>query len=314
MLRSGACRAPTASTPPTPAKAAPSAKAPSSKAPPKPTPAEPAAALPTDVRLCSWNIEKLGHGEVKDYRRIASIIEGACDLIALQEVMEKKHLAKGYDELGAALGAEWQGAITPDARPPNDSQGERYAAFYRKNKVSRCDGPDLTWVPDADDLFYREPAYGCFVAGKVDLMLVVYHARFSKGNRDAIMAEVEHLREAVAAVEKAAPAGEKDILVIGDLNLRKSDVARVLPYFDATDGTGSTLNARGEITDHLYDHLLVVHREDTREVRGEAEVLDVRGQGFDPATYARTVSDQLPIRVVIDGRVDDDGPGAHSPR
>lgn len=260
-------------------------------------------------------MRKLGHGKDKSYPRIARILEESCDLVALQEVMEKRGAPIGFDALLGALGDGWTGLVTDSPRPnTGDSQAERYAVLFRPGKVRVCPGfAALRYVPDDDgrgesgspDRFYREPAFGCFVAGATDFVLGIYHARWNKGNRDAIAEEVSGVEGAMKAMASARP-GEGDVWLVGDTNLVPSDLAKVFPRERRARGKGSTLNDKGEITSHLYDQLLVWDGQASKELGAAAEVLDVRSLGGEAESFVREVSDHLPIRVLVATERDDD--------
>lgn len=260
-------------------------------------------------------MRKLGHGKDKNYPRIARIIEQSCDLVALQEVMEKKGEALGYDALAEALGPAWSGLRTDSPRPhTGDSQAEHYAVVMRTARVKPCAGwGALRYVPDDDgrgvsgqpDRFLREPAYGCFVAGAADFVLGTYHARWNKGNRDLIAAEVAGVEGAMAAMAQASP-GEGDVWLVGDLNLVPKDLAKVVTRERRARGKGSTLDENARITDHLYDQLVVWDGRASGELGASAEVLDVRALGGDVESFVREVSDHLPIRVRVATERDDD--------
>jgi len=208
--------------------------------------------------------------------------------------------------------------------------------------IGQPPGPrGLQYYPDGDgtpgddrpDLFAREPAFGCFQAIRytggstcvshgnypgtdgpclaetvrtTDFLLGIYHATWAGGERRIIRDEVAQLGLVFDEMSHARP-GERDRLILGDFNLVPDELADILPYEDRTEGTGSTLNSDGEITDNLYDHVLVRDPVATSEMVGNAQVLDVRDVAGSPAEFYRTVSDHLPIavRLRVDGEDDD---------
>jgi hypothetical protein len=211
------------------------------------------------------------------------------------------------------LGPNWAGVVTSTARPNDSSDGnaEFYAIVYRKGEVHLCSGwTGMRYVPDGDgspaetqhDAFSREPAYTRLAAdnsqGQVgtDFVLASYHARWAGGNQDEIAAEVKHLDVAWKAMAESRP-GEKDLLIVGDFNLAPEVLDTVTSAADRTSGTGSTLNITGSRTGNLYDHLLVDDPGASRELIGNARVLDVRGKAANPKAFYSTVSDHLPIRA-----------------
>lgn len=61
--------------------------------------------------------------------------------------------------------------------------------------------------------------------------------------------------------------------------------------------TGSALNLTGSRTANLYDHLLVDDLGASKELVGNARVLDVRNEAASPKVFYKTVSDHLPIQA-----------------
>ena len=58
---------------------------------------------------------------------------------------------------------------------------------------------------------------------------------------------------------------------------------------------------------NLYDHLIISNPDDTGELIGTAEVIDIRNQAADNKTFFKTVSDHLPVVARFDtSGVDDD--------
>lgn len=271
------------------------------------------------VRLGSWNVKKLGHGGKKDYAKLASVIDKNFDILAIIEVMQKGGEHPGYEALMNALGAAWTGQVTDTPRPATASgDAEYYAIIWRASTLRPCAGWDgLRHFVDndggkdgkGDDLFVREPAFGCYAFGPAekpagDFILAAYHATF-QGNAK-IDAEVGHLGDVFAAMQAAWPE-EKDHIIVGDFNRVPSQVAKLLPKFaDRTTGSGSTLNGSGNITANLYDHIIVRDPAATAEMQGNATVLDVRSVAGSQTEYFSTMSDHLPIVVVMKAEKDDD--------
>ncbi len=272
------------------------------------------------LRLCFWNIKKLGHGELKNTPLLAQVLEEQCDATVVVEVMQKQRGSPGYTALRTALGESWTAIVTDTPRPNTTSgNSEFYAIFWRKGRLSRCDGwEELRYITDNDgslggvgeNRFVREPAYGCFEMvgpeGRFDFLLAAYHATWASGSVRTIQAEVQNIDGALAEMKNSRP-GENDIFIFSDYNLVPKKLAEVTTLIDHTEGTGSTLNSQGERTSNLYDHLLVSSLVTTPELGDKAEVLDVREVSASNAIFFSTVSDHLPLRVLLtlQGRDDD---------
>ncbi|TVO69705.1 hypothetical protein [Sedimenticola selenatireducens] len=271
------------------------------------------------LRLGSWNIKKLGHGNQKNYPLVAGIIEGHFDILAVVEVMQKQGGHPGYNQLLVTLGSGWTGIVTDKPRPDTSSgSAEYYAILYRPSIIQPCQGwsglryhQDNSGGPNGvgEDRFSREPAYGCFrtvgSTGRFDFMLAAYHARWAEGDIEDIQMEVKHLNEVFSEMRSANPT-EKDLLIAGDFNLVPLDLDDAINIEVPTLGSGSTLNGQGERTGNLYDHLVVFDAAETKELIGSAEVIDVRNVATNPRKFFQTVSDHLPIMAKFRVGTDDD--------
>jgi hypothetical protein len=273
------------------------------------------------IRLGAWNIKKLGHGSKKNYPLVSQIIDNNFDVIAIVEVMQKQRAHHGYDALMQHLGSGWGGLVIGTPRPNTGSgHAEFYAILYREGVVRPCiNWTSLRYYPDNDgsdqgaglDRFAREPAYACFEAGfdsgavGVDFMLAAYHATWAEGDQEEIVEEVSNLDGVFAAMGQAK-LGEGDLLIVGDFNLIPDILNLAIAVADRTEGTGSTLNIKGERTLNLYDHVLVHDEAATSEMVDDAVVLNRIGLAATPKLFYQTVSDHLPVMVRLRSSGPDD--------
>jgi hypothetical protein len=277
-----------------------------------------AAAASQVVRLGAWNVRKLGFDPEQDLAAVARIIEAHFDLVAVIELMWTERgppLTQLLDRLGPA----WSGHVTSSARPNLPSpHSEYYAVLYRPERVAPCaELRELRFVDDADGsaaggddgLFLREPAFGCYrtsqALGARDFLLGVYHARWGEGRAAEIADEVRHVDEAVDAFARRLPQ-ERELFMIGDFNLTPGELAPLTRARDRTQGQGSTLDAQGAVSAHLYDHLLAFGASANAALPADAVVLDVRAEASDPASFRAHVSDHLPIVVNMPASPDAD--------
>jgi hypothetical protein len=277
-----------------------------------------APAAPEPLRLGSWNVRKLGFEPNKDLEAIARIIEAHFDLVAVIELMWTQ-AGPPLPQLLDALGPAWSGHVTSSARPNLPSpHAEYYAVLYRPERVAPCaELAALHFIDDADGsaesgnagLFLREPAVGCYrtapAFGARDFLLGVYHARWGDGIADEIAGEVRHIDQAFAAFARRLPH-ERELFMVGDFNLTPAALAPLTRAYDRTQGRGSTLDAAGGISTHLYDHLLAFGTSAAAALPADAVVLDVRAEAIDSADYRARVSDHLPIVAELPAAPDDD--------
>lgn len=273
-------------------------------------------------RVCSWNMRRLGNQfdqRPKDLKTAAKIIKDNCDLIAVEEDMAtgtpSAMTNTGYADLLTALGSRyWGGLVTSTPAPmPQTSNSEHYAFYFRKSAVSVCEnwGTEAKRLPDPEDIYLREPAFGCFKfkSSTTELVLAGYHAIFGQpadrkrevgfldddNDQDGTKDDLFNLMKA------SRPEGTNpDVVLVGDFNLNPNELREVLPrYTDFTNGNGSTLNDQ-DVVANQYDHVVVMP--DARMITAgtkPAEVLDVRSQHAEGISFYRSVSDHLPIRFLM---------------
>jgi endonuclease/exonuclease/phosphatase family metal-dependent hydrolase len=252
-------------------------------------------------------------GVDKDYVSAAKIIDTNCDLLAIEEDMATTHDTNtGLDALMSAIGSAWGDLVTAQPAPiPATSNSEHYAFLYRKSAVSVCSGwTNAKRFPDPEDIFLREPAWGCFNvhASPRPLVIAGYHAIFGEpaerkrevGFLDDDLDNNGTKDDFFNAMKASAPAGS-DIVLAGDFNLTTSEIKEVLPnYIDLTDGNGSTLNDTSGISDNEYDHIIVMPGQTLLTNTKPAIVMDVRETHQPDAGFYQTVSDHLPIRFILE--------------
>lgn len=270
------------------------------------------------VRVGCWNVRKLGFEQGKDIAGIAAIIEQNFDLVGLLEIMWSKDDA-AFVALLEQLGPAWQVQRTSTPRPNLSSpQSEYYAVAARSAVIAPCaEFPQLALVADGDGsdasehrgVFLREPAFGCYrvraQAADNDFLLAVYHAEWGEGQPDAIASEVVHIDSVFETMRVRFPL-EKELFIVGDFNLLPEQLVPLTSASDRSDAQGSTLDAQGNISDRLYDHLLALGDASNQALLDDAKVLDVRSEAFDPKAFRSTVSDHLPLVAQLRAARDDD--------
>jgi hypothetical protein len=277
---------------------------------------------PSELRLCSFNIQRFGHNNGKDYSKLAHILGKYCDGAVLLEVMHKAKGAPGLAEMLQVLGPRWRGTRTPDPRPlPANGNSEYYAVVWRDESLRQCDGwSSLTYVVDGPGSgtkkgdFLREPAFGCFQTrdGHFDFVLIGYHADYDS-KLEKVASEVRHLDTALTQIKQICPE-ESDVFVLGDFNLASTILRTVTRHELLADDVGSTLGPLGERSRHQYDNVMFVgSRARTPELTRRAETLDLREEVGGPRVYKETVSDHLPVRLTLDLGAKDDDPACPKP-
>ena len=251
------------------------------------------------VRVGTWNLRRLGHGE-KRLDWVAAVIDRDFDVIALQEVMTEE----GVKELVAQLPG-WAAEISPTAVGTEKYQ-EWYAVLYRHThaRVTRS-----FLLRDAGNKLMREPFAVCMAVFSFDFCLVSAHIVF--GDRAAERdAEIDALGAEVIALRKGEKK-ERDWLLVGDFNRMPR-----APGWDKLLAAGWGFTLRGQIPTSLgkrgyasaYDHILVDGRY-SGELSGDARRVDIVADpcGGDLDVCRTELSDHAPIVATFrtDGEDDD---------
>jgi len=266
----------------------------STRPPPRREPTPPLG----QVRILSWNLKRLGHGQ-KRMDLVARLVAASADVAVLEEVMTPA----GVQRLLAYLPG-WSAAISPRA-VGRGGYAEHYAVLYRRDRVTRLRSYT---VDDRADQFAREPYVVCLEARAFDFCLVTIHVVFGRtvGPRDA---EIEALGPLLDRLMRTSR--ERDWIVTGDFNRPARagcwSALGARGWIMTTRGNALTsLGARGYSSD--YDHLLINPRY-TREWTQVGDRLDsvARLCRGDFAWCKAQVSDHAPIYATFaTGGPDDD--------
>jgi endonuclease/exonuclease/phosphatase family metal-dependent hydrolase len=255
-----------------------------------------------EVRVGTWNIKRLGHGETR-LDLVAEVVS-TLDVVAVQEVMNAEGVRLLLDELPG-----WEAAI---AEKPVGRNGyeELYAILYRKDAVSLT--RSFT-VEDPDDLFAREPFVACFRAHRFDFCVVTIHVTFG-GKVQPRDEEIERLGLVAEDLRSETAEGgvERDILVMGDFN--RPDGASGFDWLHDAGwrcvldpaATPTSIGKKGYAS--AYDHILI-DRAHTTEWTGRAARIDLVATVCkdDPAWCIDYVSDHAPVWTsFVSSRPDDD--------
>lgn len=250
------------------------------------------------IRVGTWNTRRLGHGN-KRVDAVASVIESAFDVIALQEVMNEDGVVELLEHLPG-----WDAEMS--SRPVGTGKyKEWYAVLYRADAV---DLQRSFIVRDRGDAFIREPFVVCMRADAFDFCLVNVHIIFGSRAK-ARDAEVNRLGDVVTRLR--ANDREKDWIVVGDFN--RSPRTRA---WERLRASGWRFTFAGRVATSLgktkysnpYDHILIDDRH-TSELIGQAvriDIVDTTCAG-DFEACRLTISDHAPVmaQFALDG-IDDD--------
>lgn len=241
------------------------------------------ASLTNQIRLGTFNIEKLGKANEYQTKNAAEILKNY-DIVAIQEVMNtgaSKNNPIGNEGIEALkkivsyLGEDWGYIISP---APNGTASatkskafntfEHYAFLYRKSKIELIKNSAHLWneqenpmpgLKDQERQFDREPFIASFKAvnGNLDFTIITIHAAapVAGWRRD----EIKRLAVVYKFVQDSDP-NQNDVFLMGDFNTnvdkKEWDELKVLPDMKhiLTLKDVTTLDkARGRLSKNQYD-------------------------------------------------------------
>ena len=249
--------------------------------------------------IASFNALHLGYENKKDMAAMACIASHF-RLIGLQEIETEQGVIDLVNLLETITGFDWSHHMSPHEVGDGNAV-EFYAFIWRTDSVQFL-GP-VGFYPDPNDYVKREPYGANFKMGNFDFTFVVFHQR--KGNALAdTRAEAVHLID-IYDWFQAANGTENDLLIAGDFNLPGDDPAYTVVGHDGVTYVvdpeqKTSISQYGLI--NSYDNFFYPEWAFT-ELR-EHGVMDFTMGNHD--SIRRTVSDHIPVWIVVDTTLDDD--------
>ena len=235
--------------------------------------------------MATWNLRQFSaEREEIDFDAIAERIERwGFDVLAIQEVKgDGEAVPLLVDALNdGLLGGPWRFETGP---PTGNAQ--RFAFVY-DSTATRFEG--FVSLPNESLLrIDRTPLAGRFKSGEFDFTLVSVHLFAS----DVERRRGESAQLALALLDKTLPAGEGDVIILGDFNstTKRESVGSLAPLlaagWDALNETPTNLGGTAVLDN------IVISPSATREWTGR---VGVESLDMDADKARRTVSDHLPV-------------------
>ena len=276
----------------------------------------PSSKLDETISIATWNIREFGRKRRrKDSIHYIAEILGQFDLIAITEVRDD--LTDLYRVL-QVLGPYWK-TVFSDFIADAGGNRERVAYVYDQRAVTFT---GLAAEPDAPrkknskgeyvPLFswWRSPFICSFRAGSFDFVLITAHIRWGSGT-DARVKPLKLLAEWVDKRRKDKHTVDKDIIVLGDFNIPKTND----PTFKAVTSKGLRIpkSLRDVVGTNLaqekrYDQILH-YPTHTKSFTNHGGTVDFYTGGIkklypaatlDKAAFTYQLSDHLPLWAEID--------------
>ncbi len=210
------------------------------------------------VRVGAFNIQVFGVTkaaklEVMDV--LAGIIR-SYDIVAVQEIRDRSGTAlPALIEEVNADGTEY--AYIVSERLGRTTSREQYAYIYNNETIELLDGGHTCPEPDGTDPFHREPYITSFRVrdGTFDATLITVHT-----DPDEATEEINALHDVVRYAQAAYP-GERDFIVLGDLNADGSyfdeDSFSTMSGGDYVWLISNSVDTTTKATDYTYDRIII---------------------------------------------------------
>ncbi|MDH5589087.1 MAG: endonuclease/exonuclease/phosphatase family protein [Gemmatimonadota bacterium] len=253
----------------------------------------PDGAAPT-IRVAAFNIQVFGRAKLAKEDVVDVLVRTArrFDVLVVQEVRDAEEgVADAFLEK-INDGSDVRYAMHEGPREGRTSSKEQYVVYYRTPAIQLV---AAEVADDSLDVFEREPLLVTLRADSLDFQLVVIHVK-----PDSAYQELRALEGLVADLMAANP-GERDVIVLGDLNAdcRYLDEDRPdLPLsgerFHWVIGNDQVTTTASECT---YDRIILTDETLAGSyVQGSASVFRFDTEfGLTDRAFVRSVSDHYPV-------------------
>ncbi len=255
-----------------------------------------------EVFIASFNTLRLGVNK-KDYNKMAKILKNF-KLIGLVEVMNKNGIEELVDNLEKETGVKWKYNLSP-YKVGKSSYKEFYGFIWEAEKVKLI--KEIGFYPDLDKAFTRPPYGAYFKIGKFDFIMVLAHSIFGKKEsyRRAEAFNYDEVYDYFQGIDKK----ENDVIIAGDFNLPGHDEAfeqmtvlhkdKIIYAVDPLLKTSIGMKALSNSYDNMF--LSSIY---TSEFTGKSGTYDFTNGDYKKSRDS--ISDHLPIFIVVETSVDDD--------
>ena len=248
-----------------------------------------------DIRIATWNIERLGHGNNKSYPALA-LIGSQFDFIAVQEAMNSDGLSTFKRELEKRTGQKWQ--MMYSHRIGRGSYKEKYAFVWRDSAVEYVDGAVV--YLDNTDRYAREPYSARFRSRKTGTQFVAAtaHILYGKSVSDRTP-EIQALAAYWEWLSEVYPGTPR--VLLGDFNLAPSHNAwrslKASARPAVTHGATTVSSVDGRFA-NLYDNIWL-GKHNPLGVTGAGIFNGPRALGWSHKKFRKHASDHVPVYITI---------------
>jgi endonuclease/exonuclease/phosphatase family metal-dependent hydrolase len=249
-----------------------------------------------DLRVATWNIQRLGEGGQKSFPAMAEVI-ARVDFIAVQEIMSESALAELHEAVQARTGEPW--GLLKSHLIGRGSYKEMYAFLWREAAVEYVDGAVV--YLDHGDRFAREPLSARFKATGTgeEFVAATIHVLYGRSEADRIP-EIEALGDYWDWLSEVYPE-TPTMIVMGDFNLPPSHAAWASVKASArplvTRGASTLSSVNGKYA-NLYDNVWLGNGS-SMGVTSAAVLAYPKLIGWTHAQARQFVSDHAPVVAIL---------------
>lgn len=249
-----------------------------------------------DVRIGTWNTERLGSGNDKNYQALATVAQNF-DFLAVQEVMTEDGINQFKSALESRTGDQW--GLISSHLVGRGSYKEMYSFLWRKSKVDYLDGAVV--YLDRENAFDREPFSARFQDKSTghDFVGATVHVHY--GHSDAERTpEIRSLKDYWSWLGEVYP-DTKAVMLMGDFNMNPNDdswsALKQVAVPLITEGASTLGLANGRYSS-LYDNVWV--GKSSANMFTKATVIQYPSiLNLTNADARKTVSDHAPLSLIF---------------
>lgn len=261
------------------------------------------------IILASFNTLHLGW-EGKDTTEVSKTLS-LFDIVALQEVMDKKGIIELSEKLNNISKEKWSYILSPYAVGNSQKYDEYYGFIYNTSKVKFV--KSLGFYPDKNNDFIREPYGAMFKSKNIDFILVTVHLIYGDSQQ-------QREKEAKKLIDvynyfQNLDSKENDVIILGDFNLPAyNDAFKNLfshkdKIFYAISPTNKTTLGKNGLA-NSYDNIFYSFKY-TKEYTGNNGVYNYVENYISKyknpyETLRKSFSDHLPVFIELENSKDDD--------
>jgi len=271
---------------------------------------------------------RLGHGNTKDFDRIAKILALAdFDILSAQEIMTKEGAYDVLDSLNSQGNENWE-ILLSDRATGETSYKEFFAYYYKSDKVlpktrgnlfctggkayayeeGGCFAKDFRREEGIPD-FSRDPYVSQFLVNNSEIAIVSNHMHYgSSSSMDIAIRQKEmvNLKKVMNSIKEASPTAT--VTALGDFNLKLpvqpgTTGPEEVPaeFFEENGRVTGLIDSATTLGNSSYDHFFFYEDANCIPEIHSAKVYETESVSTEnlKTAFKKEVSDHLPIGVTI---------------